>query len=126
MEAKKIIITGAATRIGAAIARSLASFNIKILLHYNKSYVEVKKLKINLEELGAEVFIIKADLNKTKETKKIIPYAHKMMKGIDCLINNASIFENDNLENFDEKGFDKHLNITVSYTHLTLPTILLV
>ena len=98
MEAKKIIITGAATRIGAAIAKSLANFSIKILLHYNKSFVEVKKLKTSLEELGAEVFLIKADLNKTNETKKIVPYAYKMMKGIDCLINNASIFENDNIE----------------------------
>ena len=74
---------------------------------------KVKKLKISLEELGAEVFLIKADLNKTNETKKIIPYAYKMMKGIDCLINNASIFENDNIENFDEKVFDKHLNINL-------------
>ena len=113
MEAKKIIITGAATRIGASIAKSLADFNMKILLHYNKSFVEVKKLKTGLEEMGAEVFIIKADLNKTNETKKIIPYAYKMMTGIDCLINNASIFENDNIENFNEKGFDKHLNINL-------------
>ena len=37
METKKIVITGAATRIGAAIAKSLANFNVKILLHYNKS-----------------------------------------------------------------------------------------
>ena len=113
MEAKKIIITGAATRIGAAIAKSLANFNIKILLHYNKSFVEVKKLKTSLEELGAEVFLIKADLNKANETKRIIPYACKMMKGIDCLVNNASIFENDNIGNFNEKGFDKHLNINL-------------
>ena len=56
MEAKKIIITGAATRIGAAIAKSLANFNIKILLHYNKSFVEVKKLKKNLEEFGNRNF----------------------------------------------------------------------
>ena len=63
--------------------------------------------------MGTEIFLIKADLNKINETKKIIPYAYKMMKGIDCLINNASIFENDNIENFDEKGFDKHLNINL-------------
>ena len=37
MEAKKIIITGAATRIGAAIAQSLAGFDVEISLHYNKS-----------------------------------------------------------------------------------------
>lgn len=113
MEAKKIIITGAATRIGAAIAKSLANFDVKILLHYNKSSAEVKELKINLESLGTEIFLFKANLNIINETKKIIPYAYKKMKGIDCLINNASIFENDNIENFDEKKFDKHLNINL-------------
>jgi NAD(P)-dependent dehydrogenase (short-subunit alcohol dehydrogenase family) len=35
------------------------------------------------------------------------------MKGLDCLINNASIFENDNLENFSEKSFLKHININL-------------
>ena len=113
MEAKKIIITGAATRIGAAIAKSLANFDVKILLHYNKSLLEVKKLKINLEKLGAEIFLIKADLNKSIETKKIIPYAYKAMQGIDCLINNASLFENDNIAKFDENSFEKHININL-------------
>ena len=60
MEAKKIVITGAATRIGASIAKSLASFDVKILLHYNKSSLEVRKLKIDLENLGGEIFLIKA------------------------------------------------------------------
>jgi NAD(P)-dependent dehydrogenase (short-subunit alcohol dehydrogenase family) len=113
MEAKKIIITGAATRIGAAIAKSMANYDVKILLHYNKSVLEVKKLKIDLENLGAEIFLIKADLNKSVEVKKIIPYAYKVMRGIDCLINNASLFENDNIEKFNENGFDEHININL-------------
>ena len=113
MEAKKIVITGAATRIGASIAKSLANFDVKILLHYNKSSLEVKKLKIDLENLGSEIFLIKADLNKSTEVKKIIPYAYKAMKGIDCLINNASLFENDNIEKFNENEFDKHININL-------------
>jgi NAD(P)-dependent dehydrogenase (short-subunit alcohol dehydrogenase family) len=113
MEAKKIIITGAATRIGAAIAKSLANYDVKILLHYNKSSREVKKLKIDLENLGAEIFLVKADLNKSDEVKKIIPYAYKAMRGIDCLINNASLFENDNIEKFNESGFNKHININL-------------
>ena len=75
MEAKKIIVTGSATRIGAAIAKSLASYGVQITLHYNKSSKEVKKLKIELENYGSEVFLIKADLSKTVESKKIIPFA---------------------------------------------------
>ena len=70
MEAKKIIITGSATRIGAAIARSLSGYDKKITLHYNKSVKEVKKLKVELEDLGTEVHLIKANLLKLRETKK--------------------------------------------------------
>ena len=110
MEAKKIIITGAATRIGAAIARALANFDTKILLHYNKSSIQVKKLKKDLEQLGSEIFLLKSNLNNSKETQKIIPYAFSKMKGIDCLINNASLFENDSIENFNEKNFYKYIN----------------
>ena len=40
MEAKKIIITGAATRIGSAIAKSLVNFQTKIGIHYNKSKIK--------------------------------------------------------------------------------------
>ena len=43
MEARKIIITGGATRMGAAIARKLSGPNIEILIHYNKSKLKVLK-----------------------------------------------------------------------------------
>ena len=113
MEAKKIVITGSATRIGAAIAESLAGYGVQITLHYNKSKKEVKELKIKLENIGSKVFLIKADLSITTQTKKIIPFAFKNMKGLDCLINNASIFEKDALSNFNEKSFNNHLDINL-------------
>jgi NAD(P)-dependent dehydrogenase (short-subunit alcohol dehydrogenase family) len=113
MESKKIIITGSATRIGASIARSLAGHGTQITLHYNKSMKAVKNLKKELESLGSEVFLIKADLSIMSQTKKIIPFAYKMMKGLDCLINNASVFEKDDLVNFSEKGFNKHMAVNL-------------
>ena len=113
MEAKKIIITGGATRIGAAIAKSLANFDTKIVIHFNKSKISALKLKKELEELGAETYLLKTDLNNLKQTQNLVKKAYKKMKGLDCLINNASIFENDNLENFSEKLFDKHININL-------------
>ena len=113
MEAKKIIITGSATRIGAAIAKSFAGHNVKITLHYNKSEKEVQKLKKEIEIFGTEVFLIKADLSKISQTKKIIPFANKIMKGLDCLINNASIFEKDNMFDFNEKSFNRHMDVNL-------------
>ena len=113
MEAKKIIITGGATRIGAAIAKSLVGFNTKIAIHFNKSKNSALKLRKVLEALGADVYLLKADLNNFKQANNLIKNAFKKMKGLDCLINNASIFENDNLENFSEKSFIKHININL-------------
>jgi Dehydrogenases with different specificities (related to short-chain alcohol dehydrogenases) len=113
MEAKKIIVTGGANRIGRSIALELASYDTQIVIHYSKSFVAAKKLKIELENLGSVVHLLKADLNNLKQTQRVISYAHKKMNGLDCLINNASIFENDNLINFSEKSFLKHMNVNL-------------
>ena len=113
MEAKKIIITGGATRIGSAIAKSLAGYDVDIVIHFNKSRKSALQLKMELEEIGTKVYLIKADLSKINQTKKIVPFAYKKMKGLDCLINNASLFEKDDLENFTEKSFSKHIDINL-------------
>ena len=120
METKKIIITGGANRIGRSIALKLAGYGSRIVIHYFKSFIAAKKLKLELENLGSNVYLIKADLNNLKQTQKIISIANKKMKGLNCLINNASVFENDNLINFSEKSFLKHLNI-----NLKAPSILI-
>ena len=120
MKRKKIIITGGATRIGAAIAKSLADHETAIAIHYNKSKGNALKLKKELENLGSEVYLLKADLNNLKQTQALLKLAYKKMKGLNCLINNASLFENDNLYNFTEKSFTKHLNI-----NLKAPAILI-
>ena len=120
METKKIVITGGATRIGRSIALELANFGVQIVIHYSKSSVAAKKLKLELENLGTTVHLFKADLNNLKQTQKIIAYSYKKMKGVNCLINNASIFENDDLMNFSDKSFIRHINV-----NLKAPAILI-
>ena len=120
MKTKKIIITGGATRIGAAIAKSLADYETIITIHYNRSKGNALKLKKELENLGSEVYLLKADLNNLKQTQALLKLAYKKMKGLNCLINNASLFENDSLRNFTDKSFTKHLNI-----NLKAPAILI-
>jgi NAD(P)-dependent dehydrogenase (short-subunit alcohol dehydrogenase family) len=120
MTTKKIIITGGATRIGAAIAKSLADYETIITIHYNRSKRNALKLKKELEDLGSKVHLLKADLNNFNQTQALLKSAYKKMKGLNCLINNASLFENDSLHNFTDKSFTKHLNI-----NLKAPAILI-
>ena len=113
MEANKIIITGAATRIGAAIAKKLSGPNIEIIIHFNKSKINAEKLKKELNKNQTKVWLVKGDLSKENDLKKIIKFAKSKLKYFDCLINNASLFENDNLKNFTSKSWDQHLNVNL-------------
>ena len=113
MEARKIIITGGATRIGAAIAQKLSGPNKEIVIHFNKSKSKAEILKEKLVKLGTKIYLVKADLSKEKDVYKIIKYSRLKMKYFDCLINNASIFENDKLLNFNSKSWEKHISINL-------------
>ena len=119
MEARKIIITGGATRMGAAIARKLSGPKKEILIHYNKSKVKAEKLKKELSLNSTKVYLIKGDLSKETDIKKIIKFAKSKLKFFDCLINNASLFENDKLENFTTDSWGHHLR-----TNLRAPALL--
>jgi len=113
MEANKIIITGAATRMGAAIAKSLSGPGIEIVIHYNNSKTNAEKLKRELSLSKTKVYLVKGDLSKEKDLRKIIKFSKSKLKYFDCLINNASLFENDNLRNFTSQSWNHHLDINL-------------
>ena len=119
MEANKIIITGGATRIGAAIANKLSGPGVEIVIHYNKSKSKAQSLKKELEKNGTIIYLAKGDLSKETDLKKIVTFCKKKLKYFDCLINNASLFENDKLENFTTDSWGKHLR-----TNLRAPALL--
>ena len=119
MEARKIIITGGATRIGAAIAKKLSGPNKEILIHFNKSKIKAEILKKQLEKNNTKVYLVKGDLSKEKDINKILKFAKSKLKYFDCLINNASLFENDKLDNFTKNSWNNHIN-----TNLKAPALL--
>ena len=119
MEARKIIITGGATRVGAAIAEKLSGPNVEIIIHFNKSKSKAKNLKNKLEKFGTKIYLVSGDLSKEKDIYKIIKFSKSKIKFFDCLVNNASLFENDKLNNFTSKSWERHIS-----TNLKAPALL--
>ena len=119
MEARKIIITGGADRIGAAIAEKLSGPNKEIVIHYNKSKSKAENLKKKLQNYGSKIYLVRGDLSKEKDINKIIKLAKFKLKYFDCLINNASLFDNDKIENFKIDSWEKHIS-----TNLRAPAFL--
>ena len=90
---KVIIITGASRGIGKEITKKLALKGLKVIANYNKSEKEMKELKLELEKQDIYIDIVKADVSKREEAKKLVQYALNKYKKIDILINNAGISE---------------------------------
>ena len=119
MKNKNLLITGGATRIGKEIALHFSKKGWNIAIHYFKSSFKAKNLKKIIEENSVKAALIKADLKNIKQVEKIIPLAKKKLGTINCLINNAALFEKDDILNFTTKSWNDHLNI-----NLLAPTIL--
>jgi len=117
---KNILITGGATRIGKEIALHFSKKGWNIAIHYFKSSSKAKSLKKIIDKNDVKVILIKADLKKTKQVEKIISIAKKKLGTIDCLINNAALFEMDDILDFTTKRWNDHLNI-----NLLAPAILI-
>ena len=119
MRNKNLLITGGATRIGKEIALYFSKKGWNIAIHYFKSSAKAKSLKKIIDQNSVKAILIKADLKKTKQVEKIISIAKKKLGTIDCLINNAALFEGDDILDFTAKSWNDHLNI-----NLLAPTIL--
>jgi len=110
---KNLLITGAATRVGKAIAIHFAERGWNIAIHYFRSSLKAKKLKKIIEQQWVRAVLIKADLKNPKQVEKILPIAKRKLGTIDCLINNAALFEKDDISNFTTKSWNDHLNINL-------------
>lgn len=90
---KVVIVTGASRGIGREIARQLARNNMKVVANYNQSEKEAKELKEELEKENIMIDIVKADITRREEAKKLVQFALQKYNKIDILINNVGISE---------------------------------
>lgn len=103
-----VLITGAATRIGAEFARALAMAGYKIVIHYASSKDAAQNLAAEIKAEGADAAIVQADLTKRAQRSKLIEKAAKPFGPITTLINNASVYQKDSAKDVDETLWDTH------------------
>ena len=110
---KTVFITGAAKRVGKAIALHLAGQGWNIAIHYNSSQAEAvlfqNELKFSFPDQQFELF--KANLDQTKEVENLIPQVVESMQNIDLLINNASVFDRGHFAQTDTNFLDRQMNV---------------
>jgi len=86
---KAILITGASTGIGAALARAFGAQRSRLALHFNSHEDDARALAAELERTGPAPALIRGDLSKRGEARRVVDEAARALGGLDVLINNA-------------------------------------
>lgn len=110
---KTALITGAGRRIGRALAESLGSEGWSVAIHYNSSKAEAEAAVSAVEKSGGKAAALQADLSDHSALAKLVANAASALGPLGCLINNASIFERDELETATADSWDVHMNVNL-------------
>ncbi len=116
---KTALVTGAAKRLGRAIALDLARHGWDVAIHYNSSEKEARATEADARTAGVKAVLLKADLSREAETAALVGRAAAELGPLGALVNSASIFENDDWYSADRASWDKHME-----TNLRAPFVL--
>ena len=101
---KQVLVTGGAHRLGAEIVRQFAAAGWRVWCHYQRSADAAKALQAELQSKGANVELVQADLAKNAEVERMVSHITQTTGPLDCLVNNASLFEPDEGTDIDLPG----------------------
>jgi NAD(P)-dependent dehydrogenase (short-subunit alcohol dehydrogenase family) len=104
------LVTGAAKRLGRAMALELARAGHDVAIHYAGSADAAEQTAKEVRALGRQAATLQADLTQEAAMQSLLPRASAALAApITVLINNASIFEYDNLASATRASWDRHL-----------------
>lgn len=114
LQNRVVLITGAARRIGRAIALRLARRGCRIAAHYHRSEADVDTLLSECAGAGVDAHAFRANLAEIDQTRALVPAVLKRFGGLDVLINNASRFERMDLDTFTPHAWEETLRVNLS------------
>ena len=117
---ERALVTGAARRLGRAMALYLAARGHDVAIHYAGSADEAAGVVEEARSMGVRAEAIRADLTSEADMQALVPAAAAALGGpLGLLVNNASIFEHDNIESATRESWDRHLE-----SNLRAPVVL--
>lgn len=106
----RALVTGAGARLGQAMALYLGQRGYDVAVHYAGSEAGAAETVAQLNAMGRNAVALQADLLDETATQALISQGSEALGGpLTCLVNNASIFEYDNIATGTRKSWDRHM-----------------
>lgn len=106
---RTVLVTGAAKRIGRAIALDLAAHGWDVAVHYRSDPAEAEAVCADIQALGRRAVALQADLGREGEVTPLVRRATDALGPLGALINNASVFEYDDWDGASRESWDLHM-----------------
>ncbi|MES2101346.1 MAG: SDR family oxidoreductase [Pseudomonadota bacterium] len=114
-----VLVTGAARRLGRAMALDLAAHGFDVAVHYRGSAADAQATVDELQALGAQAHAFQADLSIESACRALVPTVAAHFRRLDAIVNSASTFEYDDPASFTVASMETHWRAN------TAPAILL-
>jgi len=107
---QRALVTGAGKRLGRAMALYLAGRGFDVAVHYATSQAAAEETASDVIAQGQRASLLQANLLDEAETQALLPRAAAALGGpITCLVNNASIFEADDIHTATAESWERHI-----------------
>jgi NAD(P)-dependent dehydrogenase (short-subunit alcohol dehydrogenase family) len=107
------LVTGAAKRIGRAIALRLANEGYAVAIHYRRSRGDAEEVQAAIERSGGRAAIVQADLADLTAVEPLLAQASAEVGPLTLLVNNASLFESDGIEGIAPELWERHFAVNL-------------
>jgi len=113
LKGKTVLITGAARRLGKAMALALANAGANVAFTYHLSAAEARQTLAELQRQRANALALQCDLRDEQSIQRTIQQARQHFGRIDLLINNAGVFQTARLEEISVEQWDEAFGVNV-------------
>jgi NAD(P)-dependent dehydrogenase (short-subunit alcohol dehydrogenase family) len=112
--ARVALVTGAGRRIGREIALGMAQAGWDVAVHYRSSQAEAEEVVQAIRALGRRAVALQADLTNEHAVRLLPRETVHLLGGLDCIVNNASLFEYDKPEAFSPALLASHMQCNLA------------
>lgn len=111
---KLVLVTGAAVRVGRAIARRFGEGGADVAIHYRTHEDEAETLAQELRAMGRRALLLHADLRDAAAVRGMFARLGQEWGGLDVLVNSASIFRRTPLDEATDEDWAQHLDVNLT------------